>query len=137
MLAQKTYPAATIEAGRTAINHQLAAYRAVAAPAPDAARRTFEPMFCRNVIVLLDSWFMHRTRGVEGKDGNPANEVRMLAASVVQGGGVLAADNTIRYQPDTSITGLSIGDPIDLTIDQVEHLATAYFDTIAERFAEA
>ncbi len=92
-------------------------------------------LYCRDIIVLLDSWFMHRTRGVEGKDGNPANEVRMLAAGIVHGDGVLAADSTIRYQPDTSITGLAIGAPIDLAIDQVEHLAEAYFDTIAERSA--
>ncbi len=136
MLAQKTYPIAHIDAGRTAVNTHLVAYRAATAATPEAAGRIFEPLFCRGVVVLLDSWFMHRTRGVEGKDGNPANEVRMLAAAIVHNGGVLAADTTIRYQADTSVTGLDIGAAIDLTVDQVERLATAYFDTITDRFAE-
>lgn len=136
MLAQKTYPTALIDAGRTAITTRLTAYRAVAATAPDAARHAFESLYCRDLIVLLDSWFMHRTRGVEGKDGNPANEVRMLAAGIIHDNAVLATDPTIRYRADRSITGLDIGDTINLTIDQAERLATAYFDTIAERFAE-
>ncbi len=35
-----------------------------------------------------------------------------------------------------SIARLAVGDVINLTIDQAERLAAAYFDTIAERFAE-
>lgn len=135
MLAQKTYPTEHIERCRLAIRERISAFRAATANAKPQQRVTAERLYCRDLVVLLDAWFMHRTRAVEGKDGNPANEVRMLAAGIIHNDGVLEADRTIRYRAAESISNLDIGDPINLTVAQTEQLADAYLETIARRFA--
>lgn len=134
MLAQKTYPTEHISRCRAAVTERITAYRAATGNTEPDQRATFERLYCRDLVVLLDAWFMHRTRAVEGKDGNPANEIRMLAAGIVHNDGVLTADTTIRYRAAQSVSGLDVGDPIDLTIDQTEALASAFLDTITQRF---
>jgi hypothetical protein len=136
MLAQKTYPTDHIDRCRTAMSERIAAYQAALENTKVPQRAAFEKLYCRDVVVLLDAWFMHRTRAVEGKDGNPANEVRMLAASIIHHDNVLVADPTIRYRASDSVTGLAIGDEINITMEQVGQLATAYLETIGERFRE-
>ena len=60
---------------------------------------------------------MHRLRKLEGKDGNALNEVRVLSASIMQGGGKLQPDPTIKLKPETSLLGLAAGDEIALGSD--------------------
>ena len=78
----------------------------------------FAPLFFGNLVVVLDGYFVHRTRAIEGKDGNPLNEVRMLCSSILGHDGVLAADGTIKYKPEASVLGLAVGKatkrPVDL-----------------------
>jgi hypothetical protein len=136
MLAQKTYPTEHIDRCRHTVHERISAYRTAFANSKPADRAAFEQLYCRDLVVLLDAWFMHRTRGVEGKDGNPANEVRMLAASIIHHNSVLTADTTIRYHASDSVTQLDIGDTINLTIDQAAQLADAYLDTITQRFGK-
>jgi hypothetical protein len=136
MLAQKTYQSEHIGRCRQTISERIAAYRTAVANTKPSDRSTFEQLYCRDLVVLLDAWFMHRTRAVEGKDGNPANEVRMLATSIIHHNSILTADTTIRYRATNSVTELEIGDAINLTIDQTAQLAAAYLDTITQRFAE-
>jgi hypothetical protein len=63
-----------------------------------------------NLTLVLDSYFVHRTRAIEGKDGNPLNEVRMLCNSILRSKGVLSADKTIKYEADTAVLKLRVGD---------------------------
>ena len=72
---------------------QPAAYKALVSPLP-AWVGSLEPLFFGNMLLALEC-FVHRARGLESKDGNPLNEVRMLSNSILQSGGVLAADSTI------------------------------------------
>ena len=51
---------------------------------------------------------------MEGKDGNPLNEVRMMGNSILQNHGVLSADKTIKYNPAKSILKLQVGAEIKL-----------------------
>jgi hypothetical protein len=46
----------------------------------------------------LDSYFVHRTRAIEGKDDNPLNEVRMLSTSTLRNKAELMADKAIEYK---------------------------------------
>ena len=139
MLAVTTYPQDYIDECRSAMDAQLAAYRAVAAAlgsdaAGGSALTSFEPVFFGNLVLVLDQYFVHRTRAIEGKDGNPLNEVRMLAGSILTAGRVLAADKTIKYKPETSVLGLAIGDEIVLDDARFGELSKAFFAEIEQRF---
>ena len=45
----------------------------------DKAFESFESAFFNNMIIVLDSYFVHRTMAIQKIDGNPLNEVRGLA----------------------------------------------------------
>jgi hypothetical protein len=100
----------------------------------DAALAAFEPAFFNNLLLALEMRFVHRLRGVEGKDGNPLNEVRMLAASLMDNGGVLAPNSTIRYDAGKALLGIDIGDRIALNADDFEALCAAFLAEIEKRF---
>jgi len=125
MLAVKTYPAEYVGSCRDRFGALLDAY---------TGSDDFEPLFCDHAVLALDHYFVHRQRGMEGKDGNPANEVRLLAESIAENDGVLREDNQIKLKPETSVLGLAPGDQIRLSVDGVRRLADAYFEEIGKRF---
>jgi len=88
-----------------------------------------------DVVLGLEMAFVHRLRGHEGKDGNPLNEVRMIAASVLEFGGVMTKDNTIKWDAEKSVTGLALGDKIALSRKQVGALVDAFIEELAKKFA--
>lgn len=135
MLGVSTYSQEYIDACRAAVAAQLAAYAGVAQTAGDAAAiERFEPLFANHMVLALDGYFCHRLRGKEGKDGNPLNEVRVLATSIMQHGAVLTADTTIKLKPATSVLGLELGAPIRLSADDFSRLAAAFFAELERRF---
>jgi len=138
MLAVKTYPQEYIDGCRAGLDAQLAAYDAVAAAATDDkvadALGAFAPLFFANLVHVLDGYFMHRTRAIEGKDPNSLNEVRMMCTSLLENGGVLAADRQIRYTPEGSVLGLAVGDAVVVDEPGFRRLADAYFAEIEARF---
>lgn len=71
---------------------------------------------------------------MEGKDGNPLNEVRVLGNSIMHDDGVLTVDKTIKLKAATSELGLEYGDPIRLTADDFARLAAAFFTELERRF---
>jgi hypothetical protein len=73
VLAVNTYSQDYLNACRQAVDAPITAYKALR---PNSA---FEQLFFNNLVVVLDRIFVHRARGREGKNGNPFNEVRMLA----------------------------------------------------------
>jgi hypothetical protein len=80
------------------------------------------------------SHFVHRLRKAEGKDGNPANEVRVLATSIMENDGRLVAEKTIRLRPETSVLGYAPGDEIALDEAAFTRLADGYFAEVQTRF---
>ena len=48
--------------------------------------------FFNDQVLLLDHMFVHRLTGIEGKDGNPLNEVRVLCNSILLNQGKLQVD---------------------------------------------
>jgi hypothetical protein len=86
--------------------------------------------------LVLDSFFVHRSRTTEQKDGNPLNEVRMFCDSILQNRGVMSADKTIRYNPEKIVLKLKIGDKIRLNELDFVRLYRAFFQEIEAKFGE-
>jgi hypothetical protein len=134
MLGRAAYSVDFIMACRKRAEKQLKLYDALAKKAGKEAD-AFAPEFFNTMVLALDHYFMHRLRGKEGKDGNPLNEVRMLAASLLENDGVLTKDNTIKYDPAKSVTGIALGQKIVIDRKQFEALMDGFFDEIGAKFA--
>ena len=134
MLGRADYPIEFIMRCRKRAERQLKLYDALAKTDGKAAE-AFAPEFFNTMVLALDHYFMHRLRGKEGKDGNPLNEVRMLAASLHENDGVMTKDNTIKYDPAKSVTGIAVGEKILLDRKQFGALADGFFGEIADKFS--
>jgi hypothetical protein len=144
MLSVTKYPPEHVAASRARVASQIAAYRHLVAAAHaqagadaaplDAAFASFEPVFYNNMMLTLDSYFTHRARTMEGKDGNPLNEVRVLCNSLLQNDGALAADKTIKLKPAASVLGYEVGDEIKVTEADFVRLSEAFFAELESKF---
>ncbi|MEO5806996.1 hypothetical protein [Devosia sp.] len=138
MLGVSTYAPAFIASCQQQLDEELAKFNALIAAAKgtkaEAALAAFTPDYLKSMVQALDHMFMHRLRGKEGKDGNPCNEVRMLAVSILEHGGMMTADKTIKYVASKSVTGIAVGEAIVLTAESFGKLADAYFAEIAAKF---
>jgi hypothetical protein len=134
MLGRANYPLDFIVACRKRAERQLELYDALAKKAGKEAD-AFAPEFFNTMVLALDHSFMHRLRGKEGKDGNPLNEVRMLAASLLDNEGVMTKDSTIKYDPAKSITSIAIGEKIVLNRKTFGALADGFFGELADKFS--
>ena len=144
MQGRKNYTKEEIEQGRTAISQQLAAFKELAVAADGAAGETttrsalepFEALFFNNMTLVMDRYFVHRLAGAdyEGKDGNPLNEVRIVADSLINNNGAMRGDKQIKLAPERSVLGLRVGDSIKVNGEQFERLSTAFFDELEHRF---
>jgi hypothetical protein len=143
MLGRKSYDQDYIDHCRSLIADQLAAYDELLSAARngkggaklDGAIESFEPRFFNNLVLVLDNLFVHRLRTLEGKDGNPLNEVRVICSSLLENGGVLAADKQIKLTPESSVLGYEEGDRIALDEAGFRRLSDAFFGEIQARFA--
>jgi hypothetical protein len=145
MLSRTSYTREYVDACRARIASEVAAYRHLVATARaeahdaarlDAAISAFEPKFFNTLVIALDGSFTHRARGLEGKDGNPLNEVRVVCESLMANAGALAADKQIKLAPETSILGYRVGDEVALGDAQFERLSQGYFAEIERRYPD-
>ena len=130
MLGMRTYPQEYIDACRDRVDAQVAEFRALS-NVPEA----FATAYFADLVIVIDAMFTHRLRTVEGKNGTPLNEVRVLAESLMQGD-VLVADPSIRWRADEMVLGLAAGDVIALTEKDFTRLCEAYFAEIESTFGE-
>ena len=142
MLGKNSYPKAYIKASRERVAAQASAYKDFTKKAKkaggttlDTAVASFEPVFFNNMVLTLDSYFTHRLRTIEGKDGNPMNEVRVLCQSILENDSVVTADKTIKMKPEQSVLKLEVGDKISVTEPDFVRLADAFFDEIEAKFS--
>ena len=77
-----------------------------------AAIEAYEPQFLGNLVLALDSYFVHRARALEEKDGNALHGVSMLCNSMMTNNYRLGADKTIKNDPAKSVLKYRIGDEI-------------------------
>jgi len=95
-------------------------------------------------VLKLEYMFEHRLSGLEGRDGNPLNEVRILCNSIVLNDGRLqierlrgwpmSAVSGMTLPADTSVLKLRPGDEIKLTEADFTRLAKAFFAEIEKRY---
>ncbi len=98
MLGMKTYSQDYIDDCRSKAESGVAAYRHLLAAAKkhsddkalSSAIEELETAFFSNMLLNLDYFFVHRLAGIEGKDGNPLNEVRILSNSILLNHGIMA-----------------------------------------------
>jgi hypothetical protein len=139
MLGVRNYPREYVDSCRAKVDADVAAYRGLAAiarkqPGSNPALETFEAAFFNNMVLVLDACFVHRLRAVEGKDGNPLNEVRLLCQSLLEHGGVMTVDKSIKLAPEKSLLGYRAGDPIRVGEEHFARICNAYFAEIESRF---
>jgi len=144
MLAVKNYTQQYVDGCRARVDAQLAKYRALVAAARDLATHEvsplelafgeFYPVFFNNQVVVLDSYFTHRLRAAEGKDGNPVNEVRVLASSILENDDRMLAETTIKFDVSKTVLHHDVGDPIALDEQDFTALAAAFFAEIEKRY---
>jgi hypothetical protein len=141
MLGRKDYTQEELDNATMTINDQLEAYRklskaveATSDPKARSALEAFEPILFNNMTLVLDRYFVHRLRQVSGKDGNPLNEVELLAESLLNNDGVLRGNKVVQFLPEQSVLKLNIGDHIRLSAAQFELLAKAFLAEIEHRF---
>lgn len=98
------------------------------------AIEAFEPHFCNTMVLALDSYFVHRLRAMEMKDGNPLNEVRMLYNSMMNNNNMVCADKTIKYDPAKSVLKYQLGDEIKVKEADFICLSSAFFAEIEGKY---
>jgi hypothetical protein len=152
MLCTNSYPKDYVEECRARVDSQVGAYKQLGAVGRDnaafnAAIERLDPVFYNNMVLTLDTYFMHRSRTIEGKDGNPVNEVRILCNSMTGNNDIftlsashatwnatLKSDKTIKYKPEESVLGYNVGDEIKLSESDFLLLSDAYFAAIEDKF---
>jgi len=125
MLAMTKYPADYIESVRAMLGERAAVYRKVG-----------EAPFFNDLVLVLELAFVHRQRKDEGKDGNPLNELRLLAVGLLTNDGRMVDGKALKVRPETSVLGYAPGDVIALTESDFLRLADAVLAEVSKRFAE-
>ena len=141
MLGMKVYTQEYIDACRARVEADLRAYRKQVGQAPSKA---FEARFFNDQVLLLDYMFVHRLSGLEGKDGNPLNEVRVLCNSILYNQGKLQVDklpgwpnsavSSITLPPEKSVLKLKPGDDVKLSEAGFVRLSQAFFEELEKRY---
>jgi hypothetical protein len=143
MLCVNNYTQEYVDECRSRVAEQVSAYQTLVAtarnktatePRVKAAIEAFEPHFFNNMVLALDSYFVHRARTIEKKDGNPLNEVRMLCTSMMNNNNTMCADKTIRFDPAKSVLKYRVGDEIKLNEADFILLSSAFFAEIESKY---
>jgi hypothetical protein len=135
MLGIRKYEQGYIDKCRARVSADISAFQSLAAAAGSPpAMEAFEPRFFNNMLLVLDELFVHRLRTVEGKGGNPLNEVRVICDSLMLHDGVMQTDRAIKLDPATSVLGYKVGEEIKLSEADFVRLSEAYFAEIERKF---
>src|SRR5207247_740838 len=110
-----------------------------------APTKEFEDRFIKDQVLLLDYMFVHQLSGIEGRDGNPLNEVRVLCNSILLNKGKLQVDRLqgwpncavsgLKLPPEKSLLKLQVGDEVRLTEADFVRLSKAFFAEIEKKYS--
>ena len=131
MLAVSSYKPDYVKTCHEKLAAQLATFRALPA---GLHKDAFAPGYFNAMVLVLDSYFLHRQRSNEGKEGGPLNELRMLCDGIKDNGAVMATSTSIKYDAGKSVTGVAVGQAIVLDDKRFEALVDAVFGDILQRY---
>jgi hypothetical protein len=115
--------------------HYVAACRESVGAAAEELRRVGAGSAAWNQLLpALDRWFSIRNPKLEGRDGNPINEVRVIAESVTEHGAVMTIPKGIKLSPESSVLGFEPGEEISLDGDAFERLFDAFLAEVEAKF---
>jgi hypothetical protein len=115
--------------------HYVASCRESVGAAVEELRRVEAGSVAWNqLVVALEHWFAQRIPKVEGRDGNPLNEVRVIAESVIEHGAVMTVPRGIKLGSETSVLGFEEGEEISLDGDAFERLFDAFLAEVEEKY---
>ncbi len=97
----------------------------------------FENGLCAHLVLALDNYFLHRSRAIEGKDGNPLNEVRLICAAITENKGIFTQNKTMKYDANNSVLKFNYGDEVRITIEEFSKLNEGFIEQIKIKFCEA
>ena len=137
MLGMKTYERDYVSACRAKIDADVRVFKRSGA-------KGLETTFFNNLVLKMEYMFVHRFSGIEGKDGNPLNEVRVLCNSILLNEGKLQVEKLPRWPnsavaglklpPDTSVLKLRVGDEVKVREADFIRLAKAFFAEIEKKY---
>lgn len=130
MLGRKNYPREYIERCQRDIEAQIAEFNDL-----PPVTSSFATRLAGHLVIVMDACFVNRLRATEGKDGNPLNEVRLLAQSLMYGDTVVD-DSTVTWNQESMVLGLMKGDDLELSIGDVDRLQRAFFVQLFDKYAE-
>ena len=141
MLGMKKYTEAYVSACRASVKENLLAYRKQVGK---TSSKDFESRYFNCQVLLLDYMFVHRLTGIEGKDGNALNEVRILCNSILLNNGKLqieklpswpnSSGSGMKLPREKSILKLQPGDQIQLSESDFARLSETFFQEIENRY---
>jgi uncharacterized protein (UPF0548 family) len=115
--------------------HYVANCRESVGAAVEELRRVGAGSAAWNQLVpALDRWFSIRNPKLEGRDGNPINEVRAIAESVTEHGSVMVIPKGIKLNEETAVLGFLDGEEITLDGDAFERLFDAFLAEVEAKF---
>ena len=125
MPGRNTYTPDEVESCRDRCDSLLAAWAA-----NEVDDSTLEALVFGQAVVVLHTWFGHRARELEGQDGNPLHEVRVLADSIIDNDGVLRVEESATWVPARTVLKLDVGDEVEVTANGFERLVAAYLAAV-------
>jgi hypothetical protein len=144
MLSKNEYTQSYVDECRNKVALQLETYKQMVDtakkhndPELNSAIESFETNFFNNMVLVLDQYFVHRSRTIEGKDGNPLNEVRMLCESIMLYDNKMTKETkAMQYDPAKSVLKYKLGDEIKLKAADFELLSEAFFSEMERKFVK-
>lgn len=144
MSATRGYDQDYLDACQSRSEAQVAMWREVAAAARDhgdadisgldSALAFLESEYFNNMLLVLELSFADRPEEPGRHDGSALDEVRLLARSIMEGGGTVLGDPALAVDPAHSVLGLAAGDSVSLTQEQYVRLANAFFHEAERSF---
>lgn len=129
----RTFSPSAFAAARAKVAADVAAFRSFAAAVAPEHRADVEARWFANALVALDARFAHRDPSLEGVDGNPIHEVRLLVTALLRDRPP-AEVSPGRYSTAAAVLALALDQPVALAADPFRALAEAYLQELEGRY---